>query len=136
MSKTIIMTIPQFNAIQRGELTYKDLEVETLASKILKDARLTKCFVLSVAFINIANKYYADVTAVTSKIDTAGNLFLDITQSVARWTCLVMCLVEITKNIMNGNTKEIVKIMFKYLLAFATTFLMPFAFDMIESIFN
>lgn len=136
MSREIIMTIPQFNAIQRGEFTYKDLEVETLASKILKDERLTRCFVIGIALINISNIVYADATQVTSKIDVAGNMFLDITQSIARWTCLVMCLIEITKSVMNGSTKDIGKIMLKYLLAFATTFLLPFGFDMIESIFK
>lgn len=139
MSKTIIMTIPQFNAIQRGDLTYKDLEIETMASKILKNARLTKCFVLSLAFINMANKVYADsgtLGDITGKINITGNMFLDVVQTVARWTCLVMALVEITKNIMNGNTKDIAKIMFKYLIAFASTFLMPFAFDLVEQIFK
>lgn len=136
MAKEIIMTIPQFNAIQRGEMTYKDLELETLATKILKDGRLIKVFVMGIALINMSNKVYADTTQVTGKIDEAGTMFLDVVQTIARWTCLVMCLVEITKSIMNGSTKDIGKIMFKYLLAFATTFLMPFAFDMIESIFQ
>lgn len=135
MSKEIIMTIPQFNSIQRGEMSYKDLETETFATRILKDPRLTKCFTVAIALINISNQVYADTSQVTAKIDTTGNMILSIFQSLARWICIIMCLMEICKAVGNGTTKDIGKIILKYTLAYATTFLLPFLFDTIKEIF-
>lgn len=136
MKKEITMTIPQFLAVQRGEMSYKDLQVETLATKIIKNPRVTKCFVLSIALMNTLTVAYADGNAISSKIDTTGNMILTLMQSIARWVCIIMCLVEITKALGNGTTKDIGKILLKYTLAYATTFILPFLFDSIEGIFK
>lgn len=136
MKKCITMTIPQFNSIQRGEMSYKDLEVDNLAGKILKNHRLTKCFVVATALINSFNVAYADVNAVSEKIDSTGNMVLGIMQSIARWVCIIMCLMEIVKALGNGTTKDIGKIILKYTLAYGSTYLLPFIFDAIRDIFQ
>lgn len=135
MKKEIIMTIPHFLAVQRGEMTYKDLEVETLATRIIKDPRLTKCFVVAVALANTLTIAYAEANAVSAKIDATGNMILTIMQSIARWVCIIMCLVEITKALGNGTSKDIFKIILKYSLAYASTYMLPFMFDGIRDIF-
>lgn len=136
MKKDIIMTIPQFLAVQRGEMTYKDLETETFAAKIMKNPRLIKCFTVSIALMNTLNVAYANSGDISTKINVTGNMILTLMQSIARWVCIIMCLVEITKALGNGTTKDIGKILLKYTLAYATTFLLPFLFDSIEQIFK
>lgn len=136
MKKEIIMTIPQFLAVQRGELTYKDLQAESLAAKIIKNPRVTKCFVLSMALMNTLSVAYANSGDISTKINITGNMILTLMQSIARWVCIIMCLVEITKALGNGTTKDIGKILLKYTLAYATTFILPFLFDSIEGIFR
>ena len=136
MKKEIIMTIPQFLAIQRGEMSYKDLRAESLAAKIIKNPRLVKCFTLSIALMNTLTVAYADGNAISTKINTTGNMILSIIQSIARWVCIIMCLVEITKALGNGTSKDIGKIILKYALAYTTTYLLPFLFTSIEEIFS
>ena len=136
MKKEIIMTIPQFLAVQRGEMNYKDLKAESLAVKIIKNPKVHKCFVLSIALLNTLTVAYADGSAISTKIDITGSMILTLMQSIARWVCIIMCLVEITKALGNGTTKDIGKILLKYTLAYATTFILPFLFDSIEGIFR
>jgi hypothetical protein len=49
---------------------------------------------------------------------------------------LVMCILEVLKCVANGDTKEIGKIIMKYLLAFMVLFLIPWAFDLVIGIFS
>lgn len=139
MSKEITMTIPQFLQYQRGEKTIKDIEVENglenMATKIMNDDRLKKITVFTIASLNCTSTVYADTAQAVSKINNAGNAFLTIFQSVGYWLCLIGCIMEILKSVMNGSSKDVGRIMLKYILIFAALYVMPFAFKLISEIF-
>lgn len=100
-----------------------------------KDTRLYKILVFTIAGLNYANTVLADTSAAVSKINSAGYMILSVAQSIGYWLCLVGCIIEILKSVMNGTSKDAGKIMIKYILYFAALYLMPFAFDMIRDIF-
>lgn len=140
MSKEITMSIKQFMEVQAGEKTYKDIEIEngleSLATKIINDDRLRRMTVFVIAGLNYASEVLADTSQAVAKINTAGNMFLSVFQTLGYWLCLIGCIMEILKGIMNGSSKDIGKVMLKYLLIFAALYLMPFAFDLIREIFG
>lgn len=140
MSKNITMSINQFLEVQRGEKTYKDIEIEngleSLATKIINDDRLRRITVFTIAGLNYMSVAAADASQAVAKIDNAGTMFLGIVQSIGRWLCLIGCVMEILKCVMNGTSKDVGRIMLKYLLIFASIYLMPFAFDLIKEIFG
>lgn len=139
MSKEITMTIPQFLQYKRGEKTIKDIEVEngleSIAKRIMKDDRLRKMTIFVIAGLNYASTVLADTSQAVAKINSAGNTFLSIFQSIGYWLCLIGCIMEILKSVMNGSSKDVGKTMLKYILIFAALYLMPFAFNLIREIF-
>lgn len=138
--KEVKMTIPQFLAYERGEKTIKEINlengIESLASKIISDKRLNKLVVFTIAGLNYTTKALADTTDAMGKINTGGFMILGIAQTLGYWLCLIGCIIEILKTILNGTNKEVGKIMMKYILFFGALYLMPFAFDMIKEIFE
>lgn len=137
--KEIIMSIPQFLQYQRGEKTIKDIELEngleSIATKIMKDTRLRKMAVFTIASLNYMSTVQAAATDAIARIDSAGYMFFGIIQSIGYWLCLIGCIMEILKSVMNGSSKEVGKLMMKYILIFAALYLMPFAFNLIREIF-
>lgn len=140
MSKEITMSINQFMEVQAGEKTYKDIEIEngleSLATKIINDDRLRRMTVFVIAGLNYASEVLADTSQAVAKINVAGYTFLNIVQTLGYWLCLIGCIMEILKSLMNGSSKDVGKLMLKYLLIFAALYLMPFAFDLIREIFG
>ena len=140
MKKEITMSIPQFLAYERGEKTLKDIkeenQLESLATRIINNDRLRKITVFTIASLNYISTVQADVVQATGKIDNAGLMFFGILQTIGYWLCLLGCIMEILKNIMNGSSKDIGKVMLKYILVFATLYIMPFAFDLIKEVFG
>lgn len=139
MGKEITMTIPQFLQYKRGEKTIKDIEVEngleSIAKRIMKDDRLRKMTIFVIAGLNYASTVLADTSQAVAKINSAGNTFLSIFQSIGYWLCLIGCIMEILKSVMNGSSKDVGKTMLKYILIFTALYLMPFAFNLIREIF-
>lgn len=139
MKKEITMSIPQFCAYKRGEKTLKDIKIEngleSIAIKIMNDERLRKMAVFTIAGLNYASKVFADVSEASAKINEAGIQILGVVQTIGYWLCIIFCLMEILKSIMNGSSKDVGKIMLKYTLIFASLYLMPFAFNLIKEIF-
>ncbi|WP_370836019.1 hypothetical protein [Clostridium tertium] len=139
MSKEITMTIPQFLAYERGEKSIKDIEIEngleSVATKIMNNDRLRKMTVFVIAGLNYTSTALADTAEAVGRIDSAGNMFLGIIQSIGYWLCLIGCIMEILKSVMNGSSKDVGKVMLKYLLIFAALYLMPFAFNLVKEIF-
>ena len=136
--KEVRMTIPQFLAYERGEVSLKDIEntnaCDTIAKRILNDTRLTKITVFVIASTNFMIKVSAETNALT-RIDNAGNVFLEIIQSIGYWLCIIGCIMEILKGLMNGQGKDAGRIMLRYLLIFSALYLMPWAFDLVKDIF-
>lgn len=69
------------------------------------------------------------------KIDVAGNTILGIARKIGYWCCILYCLVDIIKALMQGDSKSIAKIMMKYSLAFGALYIFPEILNLIRSMF-
>ena len=130
--KELTMTIPQFLAVQRAELTYK--EIRQAQREINKSYRLKRCLVVSLACNLMLEKYvYA---ADTSRIDVTGHAILSTAQRIGYWACLIMCLIEVIMALISRRTDDVKKICTKYILGFASLYFMPWIFDFIRDFFG
>lgn len=134
--KEITMSIPQFLQYQRGGKTIKDIELEngleSIATKIMKDTRLRKMAVFTISSLNYMSVAYAGIEEANAKVNNVGYMLFSSIQTIGYWLCLIGCIMEILKSVMNGSSKDVGKIMLKYLLIFASLYLMPFAFNLIK----
>lgn len=139
MSKNISMSINQFMEVRRGEKSFKDIEIEngmeSLATKIINDDRLRRMTVFTIASLSYAQEVLADTSDAFGKINKGGLMILGLIQTVGYWLCIISCVMEILKTVMNGATKDVGKVMIKYILIFASLYLMPWLFDLIREIF-
>jgi hypothetical protein len=71
-----------------------------------------------------------------SKLDAAGTKILNICRQFGYWGCIIMATVEITKALMRGDSKDITKIIAKYLAGFGALYLLPFLFNLIKDVFE
>ncbi|WP_051350722.1 hypothetical protein [Caloramator sp. ALD01] len=71
-----------------------------------------------------------------SKVDKAGITILTIIRRVGYWACIILALMDIVKNLMEGDTKSIWETIAKYTVAFTTLYLLPWLFDLIAAIFK
>lgn len=105
--------------------------LENLAEIISKN-RYTK----GLTVFLLANMMYVETAlANTDKIDAAGGTILGIVRSFGYWICLIMCIVEIIKSLMQGDTRSISKIIAKYAIGFGSFYFLPWFFDIIRKVF-
>lgn len=113
------------------EINKEDLQLlELVATHIKKDKRLER-----MAIFFLGNMFYCREVYAASNIDTLGFKMLGVLRSVGYWICICMCLVEVLKSLMQGDTKGIAKIIVKYLIGFSTLYFLPWAFDAIKESF-
>lgn len=140
MSKEFTMSIPQFLQYERGEKTIKDIEIEngleSIATKMMNNDRLRKMVVFTIASLNYVSTVYAGVEEANAKVNSVGLMLFSSIQTIGYWLCLIGCIMEILKSVMNGSSKDVGKIMLKYLAIFASLYLMPFAFNLIKEAFE
>lgn len=117
--KTKTMTLQEF------------LHEDDIKNVYIKDKRI---FNLS-AFV-LGNLMYAQkVCAAVEKVDKAGFTILGIVRSFGYWICIIMCIIEIIKSLLQGDTKSVGKIIAKYIIAFSAFYFLPWLFDIIKQIF-
>lgn len=71
-----------------------------------------------------------------TRIDIGGTMILSMIQKIGFWVCIVMCAIEILKCLFNGDNRDIMRIVIKYLMAFASLYVLPMFFDFIVGIFG
>jgi uncharacterized membrane protein len=134
----------QWKAYNEGILTLDDVyrinRVDKEIGKLNKTAYDLLAFLIA-GVVGGIEAYKNTLTVQTSNpinaIDTLGNTFLNIFQGLGRWVALIMAFIEIVKSIMKGSTStsEIFGIIFKYVIVFATMYLLPYFFDVVASAF-
>jgi hypothetical protein len=115
------MTIPEFFEYERNKNNNK---------------RLEKLLIFTVAGIGFLKENVYAATDPMGKVDIAGATFLGILRTIGYWLCLIFCILEILKILMNGQSKDIGKIIIKYLLVFSTLYVLPWMFELIKAIFQ
>lgn len=129
LAKTKTMTVEEFMENYRQKY-----EMKQFAKKIKSNKRLEKMFVFVTASIMNCQTVLATSKA-TKGIDTLGIKLLGVTRTVAYWICLLGCILEICKTLMQGDYKSIGKIIVKYTIAFSAIYFVPWVFDIIKDSF-
>ena len=109
----------------------KNEECENFATKIIKSKRIKK---FTITLLGTA-LYFKDVYAATKGIDSLGWTLLGLIRHWAYWILLIMCIVEIIKSGLNGESKKTFPILMKFLVIFASMYLVPALFDAIKNAF-
>lgn len=110
-------------------------KLELIAKKIKSNRRLERMFIFTAGSLMYAQKVLATEVK-TGKITQAGVTILSICREIGYWACIIMCVMEIIRSLMQGDTKGITKIIAKYTIGFAALYMLPWMFDIIKSIFS
>lgn len=114
---------------------YKENEIwESFANHIKSNKRLEKMFTFVVGSLMYCKEVYASVGGLQG-IDALGGKLLSVCRKFAYWVGIIMCIVEIIKSLLQGDSKSIGKIIIKYILAFAAIYFVPWLFDLIKASF-
>ena len=119
---------------------YNNKSLLSLKLKRLFENELFKKSLISVGESSImiilnANNCYA--VADMSKIDVAGNMFLEIVKHAGYWIILIVAICNVIKTATTtNNNSDIFKVIAKYILIYATLFILPWAFDLVEGVFK
>ena len=111
--------------------TNQNKEAETFTNKIMKNARLKK-FTITLLGMSL---YFKDVFAATKGIDALGWTLLGLIRHWAYWILLIWCIVEVIKSGMSGESKKTFPIIMKFVIIFASMYLIPGIFDAIKGAF-
>lgn len=113
---------------------------EEMAGYILKDEKLLKKTVFLIGNLMFMQKsVYAATTGTdiaVNGINKAGGTLLTLVQNFGYWGCILCCALEVLKDLMAQNTRDIGKTIGKYAVAFGTFYFLPWVFDIIKSCFN
>lgn len=105
--------------------------VEVLANKLSKNKR-HKRFLITLLGLSL---YFKNVFAATKGIDALGWTLLGLIRHWAYWILLIMCIVEVIKSGLNGDSKKSLPIIMKFVVIFASMYLIPVIFDAIKGAF-
>ncbi|MBZ9688399.1 hypothetical protein G9F72_018885 [Clostridium estertheticum] len=108
--------------------------LEEFAKKINSDTKLKKMTIFVLGSLLYCKTTLAVVNPL-DKVNKAGNMMLGISRTIGYWLILIVCICEIIKSLMAGDTKSISKIIMKNLLAFASLYLFPWLMDLVKGIF-
>lgn len=134
MNICVIYSNSTLDKIKKEHKNKYNSEFEFVAKHINSNFKLKKeaVFILGSLF------YVNDIVNAADplgKIDKAGNTILSIVRKIGYWCCIIGCIIDIIRALMQGDTKSIAKIMMKYALAFAALYMFPWILDLIKSIF-
>lgn len=110
-------------------------QFELLAKEINDNPKLRKITIFTLGNLLYCQQALANTTANVAKINQAGNTILGICRTIGYWTCILMCISSIIKDLLQGDTRSIAKIITKYALAFSSFYLLPWILDIIKDIF-
>ena len=119
---------------------YNNKSLLSLKLKRLFENELFKKSLISIgesSIMIILNANHCYAVADMSKIDVAGNMFLDIVKHAGYWIILIVAICNVIKTATTtNNNSDIFKVIAKYILIYATLFILPWAFDLVEGVFK
>lgn len=107
---------------------------KVLKNKLFKESALLIGSTTAILILKTNDCYaMADMT----KIDVAGNMFLEIVKHAGYWIILLVAICNVIKTATaTNNNSDIFKVIAKYILIYATLFILPWAFDLVEGVFK
>ncbi len=132
----VIMNHTQYLDWKNNNKSTLDIKLENLGLNDSKNFKKQLIIGIGTTLFLINNPTYVLAVDLGS-VDKLGNIFLNILQRVGYWIALLSALAEIIKTSMRGgnNTAEIGKIIMKYLLIYASLYLMPYMFELVREAF-
>jgi len=118
----------------RQKQRYRE-DLELVAKHINANSKLKKQFIFIVAMVFFLKGTMVYAAGPMDKVNVAGNTMLGIVRGIGYWCCLIGCIVDIIKALMQGDTKSVAKVMMKYGLAYGALFMFPWILDIIKGIF-
>lgn len=138
----VVMNIEQFKIYRNGELNLLEIKmINELDTEIgiIRDnnKKLYKYLVVALAFVLTVSISTTTHAVGLDSIDVLGNTFLTIVRRCMYWVCLIKSIIDIGKEVQKGgdNMGNIGKIIMKYVLAFASLYIMPYLFDLVKGSF-
>lgn len=137
----VTMNLQQYIAYKNNKLTLADIKfVNSVDKEILNiknnNKNLYRNIVITLACcLNTTAVAYADSFAA---IDRLGYTIFSVIQNAMYWVCLISLAIEVGKcvgKMGNNGLSELLKIILKYLLCFATMYFITDLFDMIKNSF-
>ena len=121
------------SSIVKYEDCMSNEKIEMLSSKLCKNKRMKK-FVVTVLGLAF---YFKNAYAATSGggIDKLGWTMLNLIRHWAYWILLVYCIISVIKAGINGESKSALPIIMKFVVIFASMYLIPAIFDAIVGAF-
>lgn len=140
-NKEITMTVNQFLDLTNNKKSLMEIQLENLdINKLLNNESFKKFIIggLAVSMYMINTKTAFALSPDLSGIDKMGMTFLHIIQTAGYWICLVMGIVSVLKEITKGgdNFGNIGKIILKYVISFASLYMLPYFFEIVKECFN
>lgn len=133
----VVINHTQYLEWKYGNKTTLDIKLENLGIENSRKFEKSLALGIGATLFLVSNPTYVLGVNLDS-IDSLGNTFLTIIRRVGYWIALICALAEIIKTSMRGgnNASEIGKIMMKYLLIYASLFLMKSLFDLVKEAFR
>lgn len=139
----VTMSIEQFKLYRNGSLSLLEIKIvndleEEIGWIFTNEKQLYKYIAICIAFLlTTTSMTVTSRAAGLDSIDSLGNIFLNIVRRTMYWICLIKGLVDVGREVSRGgdNIGNIGKIVLKYVLAFATLYIMPYLFDLVRDNF-
>jgi len=109
-----------------------DVNVEILAGKLSKKARARR-FLITLLGLSL---YCGKVFAAQSAIDKLGWTLLTLIRQWAKWILILWCIIDVIRSGCAGDAKKTLPILMKYVIIFASMYLIPEIFDAIALAFK
>ena len=110
---------------------FNKYDTEILTNKLVKNNRM-KRFTITLLGLTLFCK---DVFAAGKGIDSLGWTLLGLVRHWAYWILLIWCIVDVIKSGLSGDSKKTLPIVLKYVVIFASMYLIPAIFDAIKNSF-
>lgn len=139
--KDISMSLNQFLDLSNDKKTLIEIQLENINTEKLLNNLAFRRFVISgfaIGMYIINTKTVFASTPDLTGIDKMGMTFLHIIQTAGYWICLVMGIVSVLREITKGgdNFGNIGKIILKYVISFASLYMLPSFFEIVKGCFN
>lgn len=93
---------------------------------------LDKSIVLMSSFMVMLPSTMYIASEHTKGLNEAGEQLLSIGKDIGYWVCIIMCIYEMVKNLIQGDTKDTARILIKYSIAYASLFIIQRILDFIR----
>lgn len=104
-------------------------------NKFIKNNKYKVISLESSIILSFPTKCYADVDF--TKIDSVGNVFLEIMQKGGYWVIIIVALGDVIRTVTKGgDNNDIFKKIVKYLIIYATMFALPLGFDIVREMLS